>query len=66
MIDASDMREMSDVKLSQQLAKLHKDYFNLRMQRATEQLAQTHLLVEAKRDIARAKTIMREREIRDG
>lgn len=58
-----EIRELSDEEMDAELERLHRELFTLRMQRASDQLPQTHLLVEAKRDIARVRTIMREREL---
>ena len=41
--------------------RLRKEHFGLRMQFASGQLGQPHLLKETKRDIARVKTLMREK-----
>ena len=53
----SDFKAMSDDQLSEELLKLKKEQFNLRFQRATGQLENTSRLREARRDIARIKTI---------
>lgn len=58
-----EIRELNDDEMKAELERLHRELFTLRMQRASDQLPQTHLLVEAKRDIARVRTIMREREL---
>lgn len=58
-----EIRELKDDEMKAELERLHRELFTLRMQRASDQLPQTHLLVEAKRDIARVRTIMREREL---
>lgn len=58
---AADIREMSADELQEQLIKLRKEQFGLRMQRASGQLGQSHLLQIARRDIARVKTVMTER-----
>ena len=42
--------------------RLRKEQFHLRMQKASGQLGQTHLLVEARRNIARVKTVIQEKE----
>ena len=54
---AGDARAMSPDQLSDELMKLKKEQFNLRFQRATGQLENTSRLREARRDIARIKTI---------
>lgn len=61
---ASDLRDKSPKELGEELIKLRKEQFSLRMQRASGQLGQPHLLTEARRDIARIKTILAEK--RDG
>ena len=59
-MNAADLREMAADELKGELLRLRKEHFNLRMQRASGQLGQTHLVQETRRDIARVKTIMRE------
>lgn len=58
---ASDLRDKSPQQLGEELLKLRKEQFTLRMQKASGQLGQPHLLNEARRDIARIKTIMAEK-----
>ena len=60
-MNATDLREMAPDELKSELLRLRKEHFNLRMQRASGQLGQTHLVQETRRDIARVKTIMREK-----
>ena len=55
---AKELREKSVQQLNEQLLGLLRDQFNLRMQKATGQLAQSHLLSQVKRDIARVKTVL--------
>ena len=50
-------------KNRQELLELLRDQFNLRMQKATGQLAQTHLLGQVRRDIARVKTVLNEKQV---
>ena len=52
---------MAPDELKSELLRMRKEHFNLRMQRASGQLGQTHLVQETRRDIARVKTIMREK-----
>jgi large subunit ribosomal protein L29 len=58
---AVDMRTMSVDQLSDELAKLKKEQFNLRFQKATGQLERTSRIQEVRRDIARIKTIARQK-----
>jgi len=55
---ANELREKSAQQLNEQLLGLPLDQFNLRMQKATGQLGQSHLLSQVKRDIARVKTVL--------
>ena len=57
---ASELREKSADELQEELLRLRKEQFSLRMQNASGQLGQTHLVKEVKRDIARVKTVMKE------
>lgn len=59
---ASELREKSVEELQSQLSDLYKDQFNNRMQKSTGQLGQTHLLRDVKRDIARVKTLLNEKQ----
>ncbi|BDX18551.1 MULTISPECIES: 50S ribosomal protein L29 [Pseudomonadaceae] len=58
---ATELREKSAEQLNEQLLTLLRDQFNLRMQKATGQLGQTHLLNQVKRDIARVKTVLNQK-----
>ncbi|RLB81097.1 MAG: 50S ribosomal protein L29 [Deltaproteobacteria bacterium] len=60
---ASELWELSVQELEQKLADLTQEFFNLRFQHATDQLENPMRLTQTKRDIARTKTIMRERQI---
>ena len=55
---ANELRGKSAQELNEQLLGLLRDKFNLRMQKATGQLGQSHLLSQVKRDIARVKTVL--------
>ena len=57
----NELREKTADELHEELLRLRKEQFNLRMQRASEQLPQTHLITETRRDIARVKTLIREK-----
>ena len=58
---AADVRAMSADQLSDELAKLKKEQFNLRFQKATGQLEKSSRIQEVRRDIARVKTIARQK-----
>ena len=59
---ASEVRAMSVAELNTKLDALKKDLFMLRMQHATNQLDNPMRLNAVKKDIARIKTIIREKE----
>jgi large subunit ribosomal protein L29 len=59
---APDLRDKTPEELNEELLRLRKEQFHLRMQKASGQLGQTHLLTEARRDIARIKTVIQEKE----
>lgn len=58
---ASDLRNKSDVELAKELLDLRKAQFSLRMQLATQQLNNSSQLGKVRKDVARIKTIQRER-----
>jgi large subunit ribosomal protein L29 len=62
-VKASELRDMTDAELQEHLHTARRELFGLRFQHATGELDNTAGLKQAKRDIARALTIAREREI---
>ena len=62
-MELKKMREMTEVELNSELAKMKKELFNLRFQHATGQLENPVQMRELKRNIARVKTIIREKEL---
>ena len=58
---ARELRELSIDELSQKERDLQEELFNLRFQRATGQLENIMRLTQVKRDIARVKTVKREK-----
>ncbi|WOG27475.1 MULTISPECIES: 50S ribosomal protein L29 [unclassified Endozoicomonas] len=58
---AAELREKTVEQLNEELVTLLRDQFNYRMQKATGQLSQTHLLKQTRRDIARIKTALNEK-----
>ena len=63
MMKANEIRELSAEELNAKLGDLKKDLFNLRLQLAINQLDNPNKIAEVKRDIAKVKTIIREREL---
>jgi large subunit ribosomal protein L29 len=60
---AQEIRAMTSDELVQELDDAYEELFNLRFQFSTGQLENFNRLTEVKRDIARLKTIVREREL---
>lgn len=58
---ASELRDKSAEDLGKQLLVMREEQFKLRMQKATGQLGQSHLVQQNQRDIARLKTILTEK-----
>ncbi|RCS24082.1 50S ribosomal protein L29 [Phyllobacterium salinisoli] len=58
---AAEVRAQSLDQMNDELAKLKKEQFNLRFQKATGQLEKTARVKEIRRDIARIKTIARQK-----
>ena len=62
-MELKKMREITEAELNAELLKMKKDLFNLRFQHVTGQLENPIKMRETKRDIARVKTIIREKEL---
>ena len=62
-MELKKMRDMTEVELNTELSKMIKELFNLRFQHATGQLENPVQMRELKRNIARVKTIIREKEL---
>jgi large subunit ribosomal protein L29 len=60
---AKEVRDMSSAELETKLKDLKQELFNLRFQHATQQLDNPVRLAAVKKDIARVKTIIREKEL---
>ena len=61
MMKAKELKNLSVEELTKKLEELKKDLFMLRMQHATNQLDNPMQLANVKKDIARVKTIIREK-----
>ncbi|MDO7908342.1 50S ribosomal protein L29 [Paenibacillus sp. JX-17] len=60
---ASDIRNLTTAEIEQKIAGFKEELFNLRFQLATGQLDNPTRIRDVRREIARAKTIIREREL---
>ena len=60
---AKNFFEMTNEELQNKVAELKAELMELRFKNSTNQLSNTNVLVVCKRDIARAKTVLRQREL---
>ena len=58
-MDIEEVRRLTGDQLQEQLLSLKKEQFNLRFQAATGQLEKTHRVNQIRKDIARIKTVLR-------
>ena len=63
LVKTNDIRKLSQADLEKKAIDLKSELFNLRFQLATGQLDNPSYIKSVKKDIARVKTIMREREL---
>jgi large subunit ribosomal protein L29 len=63
-VKPAEYREMSDEQLELSLKEVVKNLFHLRFQSATERLETPSEILKGKREVARIKTIQRERELK--
>lgn len=62
---ANELRDMSAAELTKKLAELKEELFNLRFQHAINQLDNPSRLAVVKKDIAKVKTVIREKEFKN-
>jgi len=62
-MELAKMRSMTEVELNAELQNMKKELFNLRFQHVTGQLENPVKMRELKKDIARVKTVLREKEL---
>jgi len=60
---SSELRAKDKVQLDQELQELLKAQFSLRMQKGTQQLSNSSQIKKVRRDIARVRTILREKVV---
>jgi large subunit ribosomal protein L29 len=65
-VNAADIRDLSDDEIAEQITQAKEELFRLRFRSATQELESPVLLRTLRRDIARMKTILRERELKNG
>ncbi len=62
-MNASEFRSMTNAEIAGKLDDAYQELFNLRFQRTSGQLSNTARFSEVRKEIARMKTILREREL---
>ncbi|CAN5881504.1 MAG: 50S ribosomal protein L29 [Actinomycetota bacterium] len=62
-MNTSELRDLSDTELVEQLAEFKQELFNLRFQLVTGQLDNPRRLKQVRHDIARVLTVQRQREL---
>ncbi len=60
-MNATELREKTAEELNAELLSLTREQFNLRMQKATGQMARPHQMKSVRRSIARVKTVLNEK-----
>jgi large subunit ribosomal protein L29 len=60
-MNVKELRNKSDEELKLILVDLSREHFNLRVQKATAQLAKTHLIKKTKRSVAKVLTVLTEK-----
>jgi large subunit ribosomal protein L29 len=63
VIAADDIRELSDAEIRERITDAKEELFRLRFRSATQQLENPSLIKDLRRDVARMRTILREREL---
>ena len=63
---AADIRDLKDEEIRDQIANAKEELFRLRFRSATQELENPALVKSLRRDIARMKTILRQRELSNG
>jgi large subunit ribosomal protein L29 len=61
-VKAKEFRELSEEELAQRVKDIRGKHFNYKIQRATNQLSNTSEITHARKDIARALTILNEKK----
>ncbi len=61
---AKEIHDMTNEELANKLVSLKEELFNLRFRHATGQLENPNVLAVVRKDIARVKTVIRERELK--
>lgn len=66
MMKINDLRKLSDKELNDKIIETKRSLFDLRLKQSTGNLEKPSLLRELRKDVAKMKTILRERELNAG
>jgi large subunit ribosomal protein L29 len=62
-VNAAEIRDLNDEEIREQIGQAEEELFRLRFRSATQQLENPSLIRSLRRDVARLKTILRQREL---
>jgi large subunit ribosomal protein L29 len=61
-MDVKELRQKTPAEVEAEIVNLRKEQFNLRMQRGTGQMSRPNLMRKVRKNIARAKTVLNEKQ----
>jgi len=61
-MDVKELRQKTPAEIEAEIVNLRKEQFNLRMQRGTGQMSRPNLMRKVRKNIARAKTVLNEKQ----
>jgi len=62
-MNAKELNTKNSAELKEKLAELLRNQFDMRMARGNGQMTKVHLLKEVRRDIARVKTVLKQKQL---
>jgi len=62
-VKVAEIREMSEAEIQERIGQIREELFRLRFRSATQELENPALLRQLRRDLARLKTVLRQREL---
>jgi large subunit ribosomal protein L29 len=65
-VKAAEIRELNQAEIEERVGQIREELFRLRFRSATQELENSALLRQLRRDLARLKTVLRQRELGQG
>jgi large subunit ribosomal protein L29 len=65
-VKVADIRELNEAEIQERIGQIREELFRLRFRSATQELENSALLRQLRRDLARLKTVLRQRELGQG